>query len=361
MEARGLVLPGIAREKLVQALRQAFRILGHLERGQLRPRRRMVFERLPVEREAKLFSFGVLFLLVEALPGLIAEPAPLEHRLDERGHAHLFGGRCAQPGEIRGDVHHHVKTHQVGQAEGSGAGPADRCAGERIHLFDREVFALHQPHRLQHDEDPDPVGDEVGRVAREDHFFAEVQVRKAGDGLDGVPVGFRGRDDFDQPHIARRIEEMRPEPPAPQVIRQHRGDRSDGQAARVGGENDVRLQVRSGLFEQRLFDLQVLGDRLDHPVAAAQQPQIVLEIAGGDPRRQRSVEKCRGLALLEVFERLHGNRASRRAWRRQVQKRYRHSGIRQMGGYPRTHGSRAQHRGFADQYRRSMFGSNGVG
>jgi hypothetical protein len=110
-------------------------------------------------------------LLVEALFGLIAEPAPLQHRLEERRHLRGVGA-----GEVRRHVRQHVQPHQIGEAKRSGPRPADSRAGERIHLFDGQIFGLHQPHRLQHDEDADAVGDEVWRIAREHHFLAQAQI-----------------------------------------------------------------------------------------------------------------------------------------------------------------------------------------
>ena len=153
------------------------------------------------------------------------------------------------------------------------------AAGERVHLFDGEVLLLHQAHRFQHDEDADAVGDEVGRVAREHHFLAQQHVGEVRDGGDGRRVRLRRGDDLHQPHVARRIEEVRSEPAPADGFRQFGRDRRDRQAAGVGGQDRVALQVRHDLVEQRLLDGQVLGDGLDHPVAIGQQRQVVVEVA----------------------------------------------------------------------------------
>ena len=94
-------------------------------------------------------------------------------------------------GEVGGDVGEDVDADEVGEAEGSGARPADGGAGERIDFFDRESLLKHEVGGAEHDCDADAVGDEVGRVVRKDDLLAEDAIGKRGKGGDGCGIGVR--------------------------------------------------------------------------------------------------------------------------------------------------------------------------
>ncbi len=93
-----------------------------------------------IEHQPHFFSVRAATLLVEALPGLVAQPAALHHLVQNRGKAAL---RHAL-GKVRGHMGQNVDAHQVGQPEGSGARPADRRAGQRVHFFDGQPLLQHQ-------------------------------------------------------------------------------------------------------------------------------------------------------------------------------------------------------------------------
>ena len=173
----------------------------------------------------------------------------------------------------------HVQAHHIGQAEGAGARPANGRAGQRVHLFDGQAFVLHQAKRLQHDEDADAVGDEVRRVAGEDHFLAETLVGETRATPSRGRIGFRRGNDLHQPHIARRIEEVGAEPAAAQIARHHAGDGSDWKAAGVGGQDGVAFQMGRDARQQGLFDVQIFGDGFDDPVAVRSWARSIVEVA----------------------------------------------------------------------------------
>ncbi len=84
VKSGGFVLRRIGVEQLRDARGGGLNVLRHIERGEFRPRGGPVVERLPVEHAAKVAAFGVLaFLLIKALPGLVAEPLLLDHAADE--------------------------------------------------------------------------------------------------------------------------------------------------------------------------------------------------------------------------------------------------------------------------------------
>ncbi len=61
------------------------------------------------------------------------------------------------------------------------------------------------------------------------------------DGVDSGAIGFGRGDDFQQAHVARRVEEVRAEPGPAEVVGESFGDLADGQAAGVGGDDGAGL------------------------------------------------------------------------------------------------------------------------
>lgn len=80
--------------------------------------------------------------------------------------------------------------------------------------------------------------------------------------------GGQARDHFDQGHQRRRVEEVH----ANHLVRalQPGGEAGDGQRRSVAGEDAVGGAQGFQLAEQRLLDLQVLDDGLDHQMSIGQ-------------------------------------------------------------------------------------------
>ena len=345
VEARRLVFRGIGGKQPGHALRQPFHLFRHFHVRQLGPRRGAVLQALPIQGQADFVACAVLLLPVKTLARFVAQPAPFEHGPDERRNGRVR----PRAREVIRHVRQHVEPYQVRQAKRAHARPTDHRAGQRVHLFDREAFVLHEADRFQHGENADPVGDEVRRVAREHHVLAQPQVDEAREAFHRSGVGLRCRDDLHQPHVARRIEEVRAEPAAAEVFRHVRGDRGNRQAASVGGHQSPWLQMRRDLLEQRLLDRQVFRHRLDHPIAVGQQFEVVVEIAGCDVNRKRRIEERGRLAALQVLERLRGDAGGGAVLRCDVQHHHGQSRVGEMRSDARAHRSRAQHRRLADR------------
>ena len=249
--------------------------------------------------------------------------------------------------EVGGDVGEDVDADEIGEAKGSGAGPAEGGAGERVHFFDGEALLEHEVGGVEHDGDADAVGDEVGRVVREDDLLAEDAIGEGGKGGDDGGIGVGGGNDFEQAHVARRIEEVRAEEAVSGLDGQCRGDVRYGQAGGVGGEERVRGEMREDAGEQRGFDFEIFGDSFNDPVAPGEFGQVVVEVAGSDERGERGLKEGGGLGFGESVEG-RAAAAPRCLWR-EIEEEHGDSGVGEMRGDAGAHGSCAEDGGAADE------------
>ena len=147
---------------------------GGVERGQPRRLLRPVVQRRRIERQ----DLAARVLLVEALARLLADPAALDQRLDERRQRETRARR--RRGKPLGQVARHVREDvdagDVHRAERRALRPAERRAGDRVDLFDRELAGRRALEDLHHAVEADVVGDEVRRVLRDDHALAEPMI-----------------------------------------------------------------------------------------------------------------------------------------------------------------------------------------
>ena len=188
-----------------------------------------------------------------------------------------------------------VEPDQIDGPEGGRTRPAHGLAGERVDLFDGQIHFLHEPHHVEHGKCADAIGDEVGSIFREHDALAQLRVAEVGDGRDQGGVRFRGGDQLQQPHIARRIKKVRAEPRVPEVLGKSLGDLRHRKSAGVGGDDRAGLTDGFHLLQQRTLDFEVLYDGLDNPIHLGQTFQVVVEISHGDEPRKRGFEKRRGL------------------------------------------------------------------
>ena len=137
-----------------------------------------------------------------------------------------------------------VEADQIDGAESGRARPAHGLAGERVDLFDGQIHFLHEPHHVEHGKCADAIADEVGSIFRQHDALAELRVAEVGDGVDQRGVGVGGGDQFQQPHVARRIKKVRAEPRAPEVVGKSLGDFGHRKSAGVGGDDRAGLADR---------------------------------------------------------------------------------------------------------------------
>src|SRR5437764_349011 len=135
-----------------------------------------------------------------------------------------------------------VKSDHVDSAEGGGFGPADCGAGERIDLFNRESHLLHDAHYVQHGESSDAIGDEVWCVLSVDNGFPQTLIAEMCNRLHSCGIRVGSGNDFEKPHVTRRIEEVCAKPVASESIaealddaRTHCSRTQDGNLADLNG------------------------------------------------------------------------------------------------------------------------------
>ena len=94
-------------------------------------------------------------------------------------------------------------------------------------------------------------------------------------------VGGGGRDQFDQVHVTRRVEEMHAAEAGLEAGVEAVGQGGDRQARGVRGEDRAGRDVRPHLVVEGLLPVHAFADRLDHELAIGQQREVLVVV--GDP------------------------------------------------------------------------------
>ena len=294
-------------QQLLQARRRVLHRLRQFERRQLRTRTRHVIERLPVQHVAQIAPLFVLArLFVEALPSLIAQPLLLKHCGHKRRH-HRVRTLIVNPLRLRRKVHRHMRqhihAHQVTQPECSRLRPTQRSPGQRIDLFNRQPLLHHQPDRVRHRKGANAVRDKIRRVARLHNRLPQPPVAERRHRFHVRRITRSRWDDLQQPHITRRIEEVRPKPVPLQILIQPRHNLRNRQPRGVRRRDRSWVAMLQHASQQRALDLQVLRHHLDHPVAPCDEREVVVEVAErNQPGRVSRIKRRR----LRFFQPIHG-------------------------------------------------------
>ena len=306
-------------------------------------------------------------LLVDALPGLLPERALIHQPVEPARQFEMLVPRIV--GEVlahRVDhVREHVEADHVQRAERRALGTAEIAPGQRIHGIEAEVERLGVMLGGEHREYADAVGDEVGRVLGAHHALAQRGDEEFFQLIEQQRIGAGARDQLDQVHVARRVEEVDAAEAVAQVFREGCGERVDRQAGGVGRKDGLRAEVRRDLAVQVGFPVDALGDRLDHQVAFAQFFQVLLVVGRLDAGELGGAGQRAGLELLQAVERLvhvavlvaflrcpaggkQERGATRRPFRWQFEQQRLDVGVDQVRRDLRAHHACAEHRDFAD-------------
>ena len=125
--------------------------------------------------------------------------------------------------------------------------------------------------------------------------------------VDQRAVGFWRGNEFEQAHVARRVEKVRAEPGAAEIVGESFGNFSDGQATGVGGDDGAGLANGFNFAEQGAFEVEIFDDGFDDPVDFGELFQIIFEVADGDEAGERRVHECGGLRFFCGVESGGGN------------------------------------------------------
>ena len=242
------------------------------------------------------------------------------------------------------DVGECVESHHVGGAIGRALGASDGGPGQRIDDVERQLERLRVLHRRDDREDPDAIGDEVGRVAGADHPLAERRGQEGLERVDKAGIGVRPRDHLDEMHVPWRIEEVHAAKARAYRLREHGRQRGDGKSRRVGDEDRLAREMRRDLGVEVLLPIESLCDRLDHEVAFAKQRKIGIVVASLDGARAILRRQRRGIDACEVGDGLGHEAVGIALLRRQVEQAHRNLSVSEMRGNLRAHDARAEHR-----------------
>ena len=239
-----------------------------------------------------------------------------------------------------------IEADDIAGAVGGALRAADLRAGQRIDFVEAEAEGGRVVHDSQDRKDADPVGDEVRGVQRADHILAEARGQPGFQRVERAGVGAFGADDFDQRHVARRVEEMNAAEARPHRLGQALGQHVHRQAGGVGGDDGLRPEMRRDLGVEVVLPVHALGNGLDDQVALGQQRQVLLVIGGIDVFELALAGQRRRVQLLQAVEGLEHDTVLVAFLGRQVKQHHRHVGIGQVRRDLRPHHPGAEHRGF---------------
>ena len=173
---------------------------------------------------------------------------------------------------------HGVQPHHVGSAEGARAGTAHFFARQVVYHVECQAEVLHLFHGGQHAGNADPVSDEVGRIFRAHHPFAQRAGDKSFQVVQNLRLGGGRVDQLHQRHITRRVEEVDAAKTRLDGIGQRLAQCCDRQARGVAGHNGTFTDEGRDLVVQVCLPVHAFGDGFNDQVAAAQQFHVLFVI-----------------------------------------------------------------------------------
>ena len=284
-------------------------------------------------------------LLVDAFFGLLSQRALVDQVFEPARQLEvlvpgIFGQVLAHGVD---HMREHVEPDHIQRAEGRALGATQITACQSIHHVEAEIERLRMMLGGEHGKYADAVGDEVGGIFGAHDTFAH---RRNQEGLQLVEqFRFRAfaRDQFHQVHVARRIEKVDAAETMAQVFGKCFGQFVDGQAGGVCRENCILTQERSDLAVQVGFPVHAFRDGLDHQVALAQFPQVLIVVGRLDVGELfRAGCGCR-FQFLQARQRLVHVAVRVAFLRRQFEQQRLDIGIDQVRGDLRSHHTGSQH------------------
>ena len=289
-------------------------------------------------------------LLVETSARLLAQRALLHQRLEHGRRGVRRGERVVLEAVLHrlDDVRHGVQTDHVGRTERGRLGAAKLAAGQVVDDIERNAVLLRFGKDGQNREDADTVGDEVRRILRTHHALAERGGEERFELIEDGRRGGRGRNQLDQMHVARRVEEVHAAEARLQVGVEAFREFGDRQTRRVRREDRMLGQMRRNLLVKVVLPVHALGDRFDHHVAAGELLEVVLVVRNFDELRIGLVGERRGAQLLQAVDGARDDAVLRAFLGRQIEQHDGHFRVDEVRCDLRTHHAGAEHGDLAD-------------
>ena len=293
---------------------------------------------------------GLAVLPVETGACLLAQRTFLDQRGQPLGRLEVLVPGVVGQGVAHGldDVRHGIQPHHVGGAVGSALGATDGRAGERVHHIEAQLEFGGVVHGRENGKHADAVADEVGRVARVHHALAQRGGQKGFQCLEHAGIGRLARHQFDQVHVAGRVEEVHSAEARAQLVRQGARHLVDGKAGCIAGNDCIFRKMRGNLPVEVELPVHAFGDGLDHKVAARQQIQVRVVVCRNQAAGQRLVTQRRGFQLAKVLYGLDCHRIAGTFLGRKVEQNGLDAGIGQVGGNLCPHDAGTQHGSLAN-------------
>ena len=308
---------------------------------------------------AAVLAGGQIDRLLDPLPALAPQPVepalPLpagvaagDHAPEHLGHLHVaaqcISGR-QQGVHAPGHVGHQVEADEVEEPEHPGLRDPRGRPQRRVRLLHAQPRLDRLDECALQPEHPDAVGDEPRRVLALHHPLAEAPVGEVAELLDQVRPGRRAAHDLQQPHVARRVEEVGDREVPLQRGRGALGEPGQRDGRGVRGDDGAGLAHRVEPRVEVAFHVQALHHRLDDPVRLPRAGEVVVEVAGVDAAGRAAVHEGGGVRLRQALDRRAGDGgAVRPLLCRDVEQEDPRPGVREVGGDPAAHHPRADDR-----------------
>ena len=184
--------------------------------------------------------------------GFLPQQAFVEHRFDVRRQRIVRVPRVIRQLVVHGfeGVRQGIEPDHIRRAVGGALGAADGRSRQRIHLAKAQLELLRVIHGGGNGKNADAVGDKIRRVFRAHHALAECGGQKGFELIEDGRIRFGGRNQFDQLHVARRIEKMNAAESVAQRRRKYLGQFGDRQPGGVGRKDGVGADMRCHFFVQ---------------------------------------------------------------------------------------------------------------
>src|SRR5690606_8117560 len=265
-----------------------------------------VFEGLQVELHDEAVAFFVLYLFIEPVTGLLAQPFFIDHLLDIGGqpkYARCFitlGVFCQSVGHI----HQRIQPHYVGGTEGGRLGVSHCRTGKFIDFSYRETQPVYQMGERQHGVHTDAVANKGRRILTQDRGFAEELIAVVHQEIDHFRLGAGRWNDFEQPQVTGWVKEVRTAEMGFKVVAPPFGHEVYGNARRIGGHERADFAVLFYLAEHLFFDIQPFDHHFNNPIGRRNRRHVVIEITGGNELGVIRAEYRRRIGFEGRLERL---------------------------------------------------------